>query len=108
MDEKGREMKPNSVIRKYELMLIVDAKLTNEEKEVINKEVSDLLQKSGAKMINNQVWNEKHRFTFRIKKCTEGTYYLINFESDTQVANHFRSLLRLNEKILRFGIIQVN
>ena len=60
--------------RKYELVVIVDAKLTNESKETVRKEVADLVNKHGGKVINSQVWLEKHKFTFEIKKwpCSDG------------------------------------
>ncbi len=94
-------------IRKYELVVIVDAKLSNEEKESIRKEITDVVNKAGAKVINSQVWLEKSRFTFRIKKRTEGTYYLINFEADGASADKIRPVLRLNERLLRFEITKV-
>ena len=94
-------------IRKYELVVIVDAKLSNEEKEGIRKEITDVVNKAGAKVINSQVWLEKNRFTFRIKKRTEGTYYLINFEADGASADKIRPVLRLNERVLRFEITKV-
>jgi ribosomal protein S6 len=34
--------------RKYELVLIVDAKLTNESKEAIRKEVAEAINKHGG------------------------------------------------------------
>ena len=72
-------MEKNELTRKYELVVIVDAKLTNEMKEAVRKEVTDTINKRGGKVINSQVWLEKHKLTFQIKKCNEGTYYLINF-----------------------------
>lgn len=95
-------------LRKYEVMVIVDAKLPNEEKEAIRKEVSEAVTKSGGKVINSQLWLEKQKFAFRIRKCVEGTYYLINFEGEGPAANAVRSNLRLNERILRFAVTKVD
>lgn len=92
------------ILRKYELVVIVDAKLPNEEKENIRKEAVDAVTKSGGKVINSQVWLEKQRMTFPIKKCNEGTYYLINFEADGSANAGVRSILRINERVLRFAI----
>ena len=100
-------MSTTAIISKYELMMILDAKLTQEEKDAIIKEVVDTIQKSGGKVINSQVWMEKHKLAFRIKKRTEGVYYLINFESEGLSAPKIHSLLRLNERILRFTILNV-
>ena len=92
--------------KKYELVLIVDAKLTNESKEAIRKEVAESISKHGGKVINSQVWLEKQKLTFQIKKCGEGTYYLINFEGEGDVADKVKAGLRLNEKVLRFMFIR--
>ena len=100
-------MEKNEQKRKYELVVIVDAKLTNESKETVRKEVTDLVNKYGGKVINSQVWLEKHKFTFEIEKCTEGTYYIVNFESESDVVNKMKPALKLNEKILRFIFIKI-
>lgn len=97
----------NELKRKYEAMIIVDAKLPTPEKESIFKESTDAVSKGGGQVINNQVWLEKHRMSFPIKKCQEGTYYLINFEGVGEVNTKIRQTLKLNEKILRFAITHV-
>ena len=100
-------MEKNEQKRKYELVVIVDAKLTNESKETVRKEVTDLVNKFDGKVINSQVWLEKHKFTFEIEKCTEGTYYIINFEGESDVVNKMKPLLKLNENILRYAFIRI-
>lgn len=99
-------MSKNELVGKYELMLIVDGKLSNEAREAINKEVLETITKSGGKVINSHVWLDKHRLTFPIKKCTDGTYYLVNLEIDRLTTAKLHSLLRLNEKILRYVLIR--
>ncbi|MBF0483220.1 MAG: 30S ribosomal protein S6 [Candidatus Omnitrophica bacterium] len=99
-------MENKVLIRKYELVTIIDAKLTNDQKEAICKEVVEILQKVDAKVINSQVWFEKHKFSFDIKRCKEGTYYLTNFESPASSISKIRAALRLKEKVLRFEIIK--
>ncbi len=94
-------------LRKYELMVIVDAKLSTGERETICKEVCEAVTKNGGKVINSQLWLEKQKLAFCIKKCLEGTYFLINFEGEGLTANTLRSSLRLNERILRFVVTKV-
>ncbi|MBF0479477.1 MAG: 30S ribosomal protein S6 [Candidatus Omnitrophica bacterium] len=100
-------MENKGLFRKYELVTIIDAKLTNDQKEAICKEVVEILQKGNAKIINSQVWFEKHKFSFDIKRCKEGTYYLTNFEGPTLSIAQIRAALRLKEKVLRFAIIKI-
>ena len=97
----------NESIRKYELMVIVDTKLSNEEKEKIFKEAVDAVTKNGGRVINSQVWLDKHRLSFSISKAKEGTYYLVNYEADSTVNAKLKTALKLNERILRFMITKV-
>lgn len=87
---------------KYELAVVVDATLPQEQKDSIVKETGDTIAKSGGKVINNQVWIDKHRFSFRMNKCSEGTYYLVNFESPRASVLPIQQNLRMNERVLRF------
>ena len=99
-------MEKTEVDRKYELMFIVDAKLTAEQKDDICKDVTETVNKDGGRVINNQVWLEKHKLFFPIKKCLDGTYYLYNFESEGDRIAKITTDLKLKEKVLRFSIIK--
>jgi small subunit ribosomal protein S6 len=100
-------MEENEKVKKYEMVVIVDAKLNADEKEDVRKQVSDAITGAGGKVINSQVWFENQKLTFEIKKCTEGTYYLINFDGEGSVSEKIKPILKLNEKILRISILQV-
>jgi len=93
-------------MNKYELVVIVDATISQEEKEKIIKDACDAVAKSEGKVINSQVWLDKQKFSFRIKKKAEGTYYIINFESPTSAIVKVERILRLNEKVLRSLIVK--
>lgn len=101
-------MELTETLRKYEIVVIVDAKMTAEQKSTCLAFVMDVLQKNGMKVINNQVWFEKQRFTFQIKKQSEGTYYLINAEGTGENNKVIRDELRMNESFLRFAITRID
>jgi len=94
-------------MNKYELVVIVDAQKPQDTKETVLKQAAETVTKSGGKVINSQVWFEKQKFAYRIKKCLEGTYYLIKFESLGNIIEKIRKSLQLNEEILRFLITRV-
>lgn len=101
-------MERTDVLTKYELVIILDSKLGNDQKEQAVASACDAIKKVGGKVINSQVWLEKQKMTFSIKKRAEGTYYLVNFEAEGTQANDLKPALRLNEDILRFVIIKAN
>lgn len=92
-------------MNKYEMVVIVDAALPGQEKENVAKEVCDTISKNEGKVINSQVWIDRHKFPFSMKKKNEGTYYAINFESQPSAVVKIRQTLKINEKILRFMIL---
>ncbi len=94
----------NEKIKKYELVVIVDANQSSDAKEEIIKDVSEEVTKYGAKVINSDIWLEKQKLSFEIKKCTEGTYYVVNFESDGLTNTKITRALEIKEKVLRFMI----
>ena len=93
---------------KYELVVIVNAQLPQDERDGVSKQTTDYVAKGGGKVINTQMWLDKFKLAFPIKKCQEGTYYLTNFEAPTSAITNLRESLRLNEKVVRYAIYNVN
>ncbi|OGX06529.1 MAG: 30S ribosomal protein S6 [Omnitrophica WOR_2 bacterium GWA2_47_8] len=92
---------------KYELVTILNASLSQEEKDAVLKEASDLISKTGGKVINSQVWLDRQKMHFPMKKCTHGTYYLINLETNSQSVSKVSQELSINDRILRFLFIRL-
>ncbi len=92
---------------KHELVVIVDATLSQGEKDTVVKEVSQAIEKCDGKVINSQVWLEKQRMSFLMKKKPEGTYYLINFEGAGAKLVELRRIMKLNDNILRSLIVSL-
>ena len=89
-------------MNKYELVYIVDAHAPQGTKDEIAKQVSEAAVKSSVKIVNSQVWLDRHKMSFAINKIWEGTYYLLTVEAPTAGINKMQSFLRVNEQILRF------
>jgi small subunit ribosomal protein S6 len=89
-------------MNKYELIYIIDAHATQAVKDEIAKQVSDALAKSGIKLVNTQIWLERHKMSFAINKLWEGTYYLLNIEAPPEAIEKLHVILRINEQILRY------
>lgn len=93
-------------MNKYELVYIVDAHASQTVKDEIAKQVADAIAKSEGKVVNAQLWLERHRMSFPINKIWEGAYYLVNVESKSAGINKLNTILRINEQILRFLTIR--
>ena len=95
-------------MNKYELVYIVDAHAPQGTKDEITKQVADALAKTEIKLVNSQMWLDRHKMSFPIKKIGEGTYYLLNLEAQSSNVVKLQSILRVNEQILRFLTIKVD
>ena len=94
-------------MNKYEFVYIIDAHAPQSAKDDIAKQVSDAIAKSGIKLINSQIWLERHKMSFPINKIWEGTYYLLNLEAPASALSKLHGLLRINEQVLRFLTIRL-
>ena len=88
-------------MNKYEFVYIVDAHASQGVKDEVAKQVNDAITKANVKLINSQIWLERHKMSFPINKILEGTYYMLNLEAPSAAINKLHELLRINEQILR-------
>ncbi|MFH0754070.1 MAG: 30S ribosomal protein S6 [Candidatus Omnitrophota bacterium] len=93
-------------MNKYELVYLVDARLSDAEKGEVAKLLAETIMKFGGKVLNSAVWFERQRMSFPIKKAWEATYYLLNIEGDVAEMAKLRRDMQINERILRFLIIK--
>lgn len=91
---------------KYEMVFILDARLTDGEKAEISRQITDNVAKHGGKMLDCAVWLDKHRFSFPMNKVWDGTYYMAHFEMKGPDVAKIRRDLHINERVLRFQIFR--
>jgi small subunit ribosomal protein S6 len=89
---------------KYEVVFIVDSRLSDGEKKDVVKQVEDLVNKLGGKA-DSKVWIERQKMAFSINKAWEGTYYLMIVEMPGSEVARLRRELQINERVLRFLIV---
>ena len=95
-------------MNKYELVYIIDAHAPQGTKDEIAKQVADSLAKTEIKVVNTQLWLDRHKMSFPIQKIGEGTYYLLSLEAKSSSVAKLQSILRINEQILRFLTVKVD
>jgi len=93
-------------MRKYEMMVIIDPELKEEEiknnieklKEIINKN-----EKGEIESIDE--WG-KRELAYEIKHRREGYYVIYYFESEPEILEDLKKELRLNKSFLRGLIVR--
>ena len=95
-------------MNKYEAMFVISPDLTEETRKNLFNQINEIIQKYNGKVATANIWAEKRKLTFKMKKHLEGSYYLVNFNADPNGIAEMRHLYNLNENILRVLIINVD
>lgn len=92
-------------MNKYEAMFIVKPELSEEERNTLLGQIKDVIAKNGGNVSAADLWSDKRKLTFKIKKHEEGFYYLVLFTAAADAITKIKYALNLNESILRVMIL---
>ncbi len=87
-------------MNRYELLTIISANITDEEKENVVNKYSAMMQADGGKLINVNKWGVK-KLAYPINYKKEGYYVLYEFEAKAQVPAKISALMNIDENVLR-------
>ena len=73
-------------MNKYELALVLSAKLEEEERAAALEKAKSYITRFGGTITNVDEWGKK-RLAYEIQKMKEGFYYFIQYESDSNCPN---------------------
>ncbi len=93
--------------RVYELMYIAEPEAKDDDIEKINKEIVDLVESEGGTIVKTDDMGRR-RLAYRIKKFTEGYYFLFEIEGSGKEIAEFERRLRVNDKIIRYLTVRVD
>ncbi|HPU62894.1 MAG TPA: 30S ribosomal protein S6 [Mobilitalea sp.] len=88
-------------MNQYELALVVNAKIEDEERVATLEEAKDIITRFGGTVTNVEDWGKK-KLAYEIQKMKEGYYYFIQFEADSTVPNEVEQRVRIMEKVIRY------
>ena len=88
-------------MRKYEIMYIVRATLSEDEINGVKKNFEEILSKNGAKIVDSKELGQKE-LAYEIKKHKVGYYFLVTAESkDDKAINEFDRLALISKDVIR-------
>lgn len=94
-------------MNKYEAMFIIKPDLSEGERKILFNQINETVSKNNGNVSTGNVWLEKRKLYFSIKKYREGLYYLLNFSLPTEALKEIRQSYSLNENILRVLITKL-
>ena len=88
-------------MNKYELAVVLSAKLEEEDKAAALEKVKGYITRFGGTITNVDEWGKK-RLAYEIQKMKEGFYYVIQVESDSNCPNELEYHIRIMEPVIRY------
>ena len=91
-------------MRSYEGVFILSPELSQDASKNTITQLQELVTKNGGRVDGLQEWG-KRRLAYKIKKKQEGNYVIVNFQLDSSNTKKMEQMLRLNDQILRYLLI---
>ena len=92
-------------MNKYELTVVVNAKIEDDERAQVIEKVKDLVTRFGGNVTDVDEWG-KRRLAYEIKKVNEGFFSFITFDAAATAPTEIESRVRIMENVLRYLIIR--
>ncbi|MGN0133016.1 MAG: 30S ribosomal protein S6 [Lachnospiraceae bacterium] len=88
-------------MNKYELAVVVSAKIEDDERAATIEKVKAYIERFGGTVTNVDEWGKK-KLAYDIQKMSEAFYYFIQFDADASVPYEVENNVRIMENVIRF------
>ena len=88
-------------MNKYELAVVVSAKIEDDERAATLEKVKSYVERFGGQITNVDEWGKK-RLAYEIQHMTEAFYYFIQFDAEGTVPAEIEQDVRIMDNVLRF------
>ena len=88
-------------MNKYELCVVVNAKLEDDGRAAVIDKCKALIERFGGVITEVDDWGKK-KLAYEIQKMTEGYYYFIHFEADGTCPGEIETRIRIMEGVIRY------
>ena len=92
-------------MRKYELMIIYDPSLEEDDVAKELSKITSFIEKKGGEIVDKENWGVK-KLAYPIKHQEDGYYCLIHFNSGNRVITEINRMNKINDKVLRHLIVK--
>ena len=92
-------------MNKYELALVVNAKLEDEERAAVVEKAKGYITRYYCVITEVEEWGKK-RLAYEIQHMREGFYYFIQFEADSTCPAEVERHMRIMDNVLRYLVVR--
>lgn len=94
-------------MNKYELCVVVSAKIEDEERAAVVDRCKALIERFGGTITNVDDWG-KRRLAYEIQKMKEGFYYFIQFDAEATVPIEIENRVRIMDNVIRYLVVRAD
>ena len=88
-------------MNKYELAVVVSAKIEDEERAATIEKVKAYVERFGGNVTNVDERGKK-RLAYEVQKMKEAFYYFIQFEAEATAPAEIENRVRIMDNVIRF------
>ena len=88
-------------MNKYELCVVVSAKIEDEERAKVIDKCKAYVERFGGTITEVDEWGKK-KLAYEIQKMKEGYYFFIQFDADATVPAEVEKRVRIMDNVIRF------
>ena len=92
-------------MNKYELAVVLSAKLEDDERTAALEKVKGYITRFGGTVTDVDEWGKK-KLAYEIQHMKEGYYYFIQFDAEADVPGQLEQAVRIMDHVLRFLCIR--
>ena len=94
-------------LRDYELVLIINPEIAEEQFEAAMENVNRFVTEKGGAVTDIERWGKK-RLAYPIKHFNEGNYVLAKVQLEPSTGTELEASLQISEDILRYLLIKLD
>ena len=88
-------------MNKYELAVVVNAKIDDEARAGVVDKVKALIERFGGPITEVEEWGKK-RLAYEVDKMNEGFYYFIRFDAESTAPAEIEKRMRIADNVIRY------
>ena len=92
-------------MNKYELAVVVSAKIEDDERAATVEKCKALVERFGGQVTNVDDWG-KRRLAYEVQKMKEAFYYFIQFDAESTVPAEIESRVPIMDNVIRYSCVR--
>ncbi|MCQ2542822.1 MAG: 30S ribosomal protein S6 [Lachnospiraceae bacterium] len=94
-------------MNKYELCLVVNAKIEDDERAAVVDKCKALVERFGGTIAEVEDAGKK-KLAYDIQHMHEGFYYFVRFDAETTAPAEIENRIRIMDNVLRFLVVRID